>query len=176
MPNGINPASKVTPYKEPAPEIRFLTLPQIEEQLHALRFKPQLQTMVAVLIYAGLRREELLWLTVDDLDLSRRQGGHGLIRVRAKTIDGESWQPKTKTNRAVPISQSLRRYLDTYAIRPSEGGWVFPSPKGNRWDADNFGRSLRAANKEVGLPWSCLDFRHAFGSQLPYRLLILVET
>jgi hypothetical protein len=42
--------------------------------------------MVAVLIDAGLPREELLWLTVDDVDLARRHGGNGLIRVQAKTV------------------------------------------------------------------------------------------
>eukprot|EP00752_Nemacystus_decipiens_P015900 g14208.t1 len=81
LPNQVNPAAKVRPYKEQAPQIRYLTLTQIEEQLFALRFKPQLQTMVAMLIYAGLRREELLWLTLDDVSFSKRQGGHGLIHV-----------------------------------------------------------------------------------------------
>jgi hypothetical protein len=52
--------------------------------------------MVAVQIYDGLHREELLWLTVDDVDLSQRQVGHGVVRARVKIIAGESWQPKTK--------------------------------------------------------------------------------
>jgi len=70
MPGGKNPASAVERYKEHAPEIRFLTLPQIDEQLNALKETPQLQTMVAMYIYASLRREELLWLQVDDIDLN----------------------------------------------------------------------------------------------------------
>ena len=45
------------------------TPPQIDEQLYALRETPQLQTMVALYIFAGLRREEALWLTVDDVQL-----------------------------------------------------------------------------------------------------------
>jgi integrase len=95
-------------------------------------------------IYAGLRRQELLWLTFDDLDLET--GPHGIIRVRAKTIDGESWQPKTKVNRAVPISSTLRRYFDQYRRRITPGGWLFPSPDGKRWDSDNFSSDLRSAN------------------------------
>ncbi len=185
LPNNINPAAKVKPYKEKAPQISYLTLNQIEEQLHALRFKPKLQTMAAVLIYAGLRREELLWLTLGDVSLSRRHGGHGLIHVRAKTIHGRSWQPKTAVNRSVPISRALREQLDRYtppktthpaedAWTTSEGvGWFFPSPGsrdkdsgGGWWDPDNFSRELREANKEAGLQWSCLDYRHTFGSQL----------
>lgn len=181
MPGNVNPASQVERHKERAGEIRFLSLPQIDEQLDALRFKPQMQAMVAVLIYAGLRREELLWLTLDDIDLSRRNGGHGLIRVRAKTIefpDGRRhWQPKTKVNRAVPISRALREVLDRYTppatntpnLSDNFRGWFFPSPMGHWWGCDGFSRDLRRANKSFGLRWACLDYRHTFGSQLAQR-------
>ena len=169
LPNNTNAAAKVKPYKESAPEIRFLTLPQIDEQLHALRFKPQMQAMVATLIYAGLRREELLWLAHDDIDLSRRNGGHGLLRIRAKTIGGRSWQPKTKVNRAVPISAALRSYIDAYTSPASDAGWFFPSPQGKWWAPDNFAADLRQANHDAALRWTCLDYRHTFGSQLAQR-------
>lgn len=164
MPADKNPVAKVARYKERAPEIRFLTLRQIDEQLAALHAKPQLQAMVAVLIYAGLRREELLWLTHDDLDL--KTGTFGMLRIRAKTIDGRSWQPKTGRNRAVPISSTLRRHLDAYVRRIVPGGWLFPSPSGAWWDPDNFSHDLADANKFAGLRWGCLDYRHTFGSQL----------
>jgi hypothetical protein len=45
-----------------------------------------------LLVSVGLRREELLWLTHDDLDLSA--GKHGMIWVRAKEIQGEAWEPR----------------------------------------------------------------------------------
>jgi integrase len=168
MPGNINPVSKVARYKEHAPKIRFLTLKQIDEQLEVLKDKPTLQTMVAVYIYAGLRREELLWLQLDDINL--KAGTYGMIRIQAKTVDGEFWEPKTKVNRAVPISSSLRAYLDKYSPRPSHGRWFFPSPKGfKRYDVDNFSRDLREENKKAGLKWTCLDFRHTFGSQLAMK-------
>ncbi|MGC8561424.1 MAG: tyrosine-type recombinase/integrase [Phycisphaerae bacterium] len=167
LPGDNNPAARVQRYKEHAPEIRFLTLQDIDTQLIALRLKPQLQTMVAMYIYAGLRREELLWLTIDDVDLAN--GPHGLIRIRAKTIGEQFWQPKTKVNRAVPISSTLRQYLDQYAPRKSTDRWYFPSPTGQRWDPDNFSQDLRAANQEAGLPWGSLDYRHTFGSQLAMK-------
>jgi integrase len=167
MPNGKNPAASVERYKERAPEIRFLTLPQIELQINSLPAQSQMQVMVAVLIYAGLRREELLWLTAEDLDW--KSDGKGLIRVRAKTINGESWQPKTKKNRAVPISNCLRGFLEKYRPRKSDGNWVFPSPDGKRWDPDNFAADLRSFNSKNGLEWGCLDFRHTFGSQLAMK-------
>lgn len=167
LPNDRNPVEKVQRYKERAPEICFLTLPQITEQLNALGESPQLQTMVAMLIYAGLRREELLWLTLDDID--HHTGPFGMLRIRAKTIDGESWQPKTKINRAVPISSSLRQYLEAYRPRIVPGRWLFPSPEGQRWDPDNFSQDLRAVNEKTRLRWSCLDYRHTFGSQLAMK-------
>jgi integrase len=166
LPGSVNPVGKVKRYKERTPVIRYLTLPQIDKQLHALRFKPQLQAMVATLIYAGLRREELLWLTPGDVSLPRAGSPRpAMMRVQAKTIDGESWQPKTAVNRAVPISQALRPYLERYASA-NDSTWLFPSPHGKRWDGDNFSADLRAANADAGLAWSCLDYRHTFGSSL----------
>jgi hypothetical protein len=43
---------------------------------------------------------KIRFLTLADVDLTA--GAHGMIRVRAKQIGAESWQPKTKVNRAAP--------------------------------------------------------------------------
>lgn len=167
LPGGTNPAAAVERYREPAPEIRFLSLPQITEQLNSLDELPTLRAMVATYIYAGLRREELLWLTPDDIDWDAEPFGR--IRVRAKTVCGESWEPKTKVNRSVPIGSQLRPYLDRQRLKTGRNTWLFPSPDGKRWDPDNFSSDLRAANEEAGLAWTCLDFRHTFGSQLAVK-------
>jgi len=167
MPGGINPVAKVERRRTPAVQIRFLSLEQVEEQLEALADAQQLQTMVAAYIYAGLRREELLWLTVEDVDL--KAGKYGVIRIRAKTVNGASWEPKTKVNRAVPISAALRDHLRYYVPPVVPGRWYFSTPKGKHWDPDNFSRALREANKKAGLTWSCLDYRHTFGSQLAMK-------
>lgn len=158
-----NPVEAVDRLREPAPQIRFLTLTQIDGQLRILREHPVLHAMVATYIYAGLRREEAIWLTHDDVDLDRR-----LLRIRAKTIEGQGWQPKTKRNRVVPTSRALHSLLQAYA--PREGCvWYFPSPAGKRWHPDNFSQKLRKINGSHGFGWSCLDFRHTFGSQLAQK-------
>jgi len=175
MPMDRNPAARVSRYREPAPEIRYLTLEQIDEQLRALEGKPQLRAMVATLIYAGLRREELLWLQAEDVVPPRPQAPNGLLRVRAKTVRGQGWQPKTKKNRAVPISRDLRRHLDAWSPPASDPGWLFPSPQGTRWDVDNFSHALRKANEAAGLVWTSLDYRHTFGSQLAQRGVSLFQ-
>jgi integrase len=190
MPRECNPARAVERYREHAPEIRFLTLEQIQRQLGALAKDVKMQAMVATLIYAGLRREELLWLTPGDIEWDR--GNYGLIRIQAKTVGFESWQPKTKRNRVVPISSLLRPYLDHWRYKHKNGPWFFPNSRGGRWDPDNFSSDLRAFNSAQGLGWEdqsknkaakppkssdkklkipfgCLDYRHTFGSQLAMK-------
>ncbi len=157
-----NPAADVERRKEPAPNIKFLTAPQISKQLGIIE-DTNIRTMVATLIYAGLRREELLWLTPDDIDLENR-----LIHVRTKDIDGQYWQAKTKRNRVVPMSIGLCETLKYYSPQ-AKSSWFFPSPKGKRWDPDNFSQKLREINRGHGLEWSCLDFRHTFGSHLAQK-------
>ena len=91
-----------------------------------------------------------------------------LIRVQVKTVDGEFWQPKTKRNRVVPISDALNRVLCNRES-PTDSTWFFPSPRGKKWDPDNFSQDLKKMNKAAGLGWSCLDFRHTFGSHLAQK-------
>ena len=158
-----NPVDAVPRRREEETEIRFLTLDQIEEQMEVLAGEPVLRAMVAVLIYAGLRREEVLWLTPADVDLRA-----AMIRVCKKTVGEETWWPKTRRNRRVPISTVLRSFLESYKP-PSDSIWFFPSPRKRRWHPDNFSQALREINDKHGLPWGCLDYRHTFGSQLARR-------
>jgi len=163
-----NPVKPIPRPARDAPIIRFLEKKDINKQLNALKNDLQLKSMVAVCIFAGLRREEVVRLTHDDVDLKRR-----MIYVRAKDIDGEHWQPKTKKNRAVPISKRLNQILKTYD--PGKATcWHFPS-NGNRMHPDTFSHHLTDTNKKAGLDWTCLDFRHTFGSQLAKRGLSLYK-
>ena len=150
----------------PVRSIRFLDRGQIDEQLDALADNPPLQTMVAILIFAGLRREELLWLRVENVLLNAQQPR---ILVQEKSFDGESWQPKTKVNRFIPISSALREYLGRYLETNRGNGWFFTHHSGRRWNADSFSAQLRQRNSESDLPWTCLDFRHSFGSHLAMK-------
>ena len=158
-----NPVARVPKRRELAPEITYLDLTQIDELLDGLSSTPRMRAMAAVLIYAGLRRGELLHLTKKDVDLGRR-----LIHVRAQTIDGVRWQPKTGRNRSVPVSDRLLAELTRWA-GPGSPSWYFPSPEGKFWDADNFSKAIRRAQEPLDTSWKCLDFRHTFGTQLARR-------
>ena len=167
MPNNMNPGLAMERYREKMHPIRFLTLPQVDEQLRVLEDYPAIRVLVAVYIFAGLRREEALWLTRKDINF--KAGKYGVIYVQAKDVGGEFWQPKTKVNRMVPISKTLREHFDRHEQRIVPHDWYFPSPLGKRWDPDNFSQALREINRAAGLPWSCLDFRHTFGSLLAMK-------
>lgn len=81
---GENPVTDYKAPKAPEREIRFLSLRQIEVCLKGIAGH-LLEPLIACAIFAGLRREELCWLTWDDVDLNEKKP---LIKVRAKTIDG----------------------------------------------------------------------------------------
>ena len=44
--------------------------------------------------------------------------------------------------------------------------WFFPSPRGKRWHEGNFSKALKRAQEPLGANWTCLHFRHTFGSML----------
>lgn len=57
-----------------------------------------------------------------------------------------------------------------YKSSVSEHRWYFPSPRSHaQWDPDNLSRAIRVANTPSGLEWTCLDYRHTFGSQLAQK-------
>ncbi len=156
----------------PERDPRFLSLAQVEELL-GLVAGDGIAPLIATAVFAGLRREELCWLTVDDVELDRAPG---LLRVRAKTIRGESWQPKTKRDRKLPISTRLRAVLVAHRATLRRGSvWLFPSPQGARWDPDNVSRKLRDLLRPAGVPWGFLDLRHTFGSQLARKGVSLLK-
>lgn len=140
--------------------IRFIESKREIEGLLTLFDGHSLQPLVATLLYAGLRRSEAVWLTWNDVDLER-----GLIHIREKTVDGQRWWPKTKRNRNVPIV----KLVDIFKRLPRTSQWVFPSPEGKRWNPDNLSRAYRSVVRRAGLPWTLLDLRHTFASQLAMR-------
>jgi integrase len=168
-PDCRNPAEAVKRFAEETPPIVWLKNGEIQQQLDALSDLPEIRAMVAMYIYAGLRRAEALWLTTDDLDFEKR-----LIRIQGKDIDGQKWKPKTKRNRTVPINSTLMIELANY-LPLQHGVWFFPSHGGKRWDDDYFAECLREANNAKGLEWSCAEYRHTFGSHLAQKGISLYK-
>ena len=68
----------------------------------------------------------------------------------------------------MPISSALRAYL-AGRWPPGKCAWYFPFAGRRRWNVDNFSQTLRKINRRASLDWTCLDFRHTFGSQLAMK-------
>jgi len=69
--------------------------------------------------------------------------------------------PRPKRNRVVPIGEALQEILATHSPERTEP-WFFPSPRGRRWDPDNFSQDLREINRAHSL--SCGE-KHQKGGQ-----------
>ena len=138
-----------------------------EEEVALIRSVPhRFQTAVLVMLYAGLRRGEVLALSSDDIDLDR-----GVITV-SKAVRFDSNQPvladpKTEAGRRqVPILSALRPYLVDLS------GLVAPSASGKMMSDVAFRRAwdsyLHALSKAAGHPVSIRphDLRHTYCTML----------
>lgn len=160
-----NPVKGVARPKIYETDIEFLNQAEIRHCLEILE-GDRLEPLVATAIYAGLRREELCWLTPGDLVLDEERP---LLRVCAKQVGAETWQPKTRKNRTVPISPDLFPYLSKQRLKQGPATWLFPTLEGCRWDPDNLGKRLRLIMNQHSRDWSLLTLRHTFASQMAQK-------
>ncbi len=155
-----NPIAALPSYVTRNQRITFLTEADANAQIAALAGEPAMQIAVQIMIQAGLRRAETLWLTRDSIapDLS-------YLSVRNCCDKESDIESSLKTGeRAVtilpPLREALRRYLPTL-----QGRWVVPNGSGRRWRPDCFSKHLRVLNKNAGLKWTCLPYRHTYATR-----------
>ncbi len=110
--------------------------------------------IVAVAAYAGLRREEIVWLDWEDIDLRRSQ-----IYVRNKP----KHPLKDYMARTVPVPEAL---VEILSALPRNGKPVFTSPKGKRWQSANLSRRLAPYFRKLGIPGALHILRHTYASHL----------
>lgn len=171
-----NPMSNLPSYTQNEREIAYLSEQEIVEQIKALESDPSVQMAVEIMIEAGLRRTETLWLRPRDINLdedflsvvtksdpeSEPEGRDSRGRRNGK---GRGKKQHNKTGaRPVHISPALQRSLTAY-LPTVRGPWLIPSPDGKRWDADNFSSRLRDLNATADIAWTCLHFRHTFATR-----------
>lgn len=155
-----NPISALPSYNCKNRRIIYLKTAQIEEQHTALAGHAAIQMAVEIMIEAGLRRSEVLWLTKDSLanDLS-------FISVVTDYDEDEDEEESLKTGeRAVTILPPLRAALQQY-LPTLKSQWLIPTPDCRRWSKDGFSRRLRTINKQHGLRWTCNHYRHTYATQ-----------
>ncbi|MCE9610233.1 MAG: tyrosine-type recombinase/integrase [Chthoniobacter sp.] len=155
-----NPTAALPTYLSRNRRIVFLDQDQIDAELRVLEPHPALRIAVAIMIHAGLRRAETLWLTRDALspDLS-------FLSVVNRVDHETDLESSLKTGeRTVTILPSLRPLLKEY-LTGLRGRWLIPSSTGSRWHGDAFGKRLRAINALAGQKWTCLHYRHTYATR-----------
>jgi integrase len=112
---------------------------------------------LVILAETGMRIGEVKHLTWDDVDFE-----HAVLHVRPK----EGWQPKTGDQRAVPMSPTVRRLLESL---PRRRGWVFTARPSQRYPGGDHQISerrllqyLKRVLKRLNLRGHLHTFRHAF--------------
>jgi integrase len=110
--------------------------------------------MIALAYCCGLRLGEILNLTWRDVDFERQQ-----LRVVRKPGDDqvESWTPKDKDLRVVPIPSEATNALTKAQVEATDGQkYVFVIGKGpasgSRVKRQNFTRDFQAIRKRAGIP------------------------
>ena len=155
-----NPVAALPTYLSRNQRIVFLDQEQIDEELRLLEPHPAIRIAVAIMIHAGLRRAEALWLTRDALspDLS-------VLSVVNRVDHDSDLESSLKTGeRVVSILPALKVILQPY-LSSLHGRWLIPSSTGKRWHGDAFGKRLRAINDKAGKTWTCLHYRHTYATR-----------
>lgn len=155
-----NPMAALPTYHEKNKPIVYLTHPQIDTALETLGSCPSARIAAALMIHAGLRRAEALWLRRENLSSDLR-----FFSVVNKADDEQDIESSLKTGeRPVPILPPLKAILESY-LESLEGDWLCPSPRGLQWDGDNFGARHRELLRTGELRHTCLHYRHTFATQ-----------
>jgi integrase len=129
--------------------LRYLTQDEARELLNSCR--EDLQAMVAMSLYAGLRRGEIFDLKWEDVCFDV-----GIIYVR---------RSKTSLQRQVPISGELSRIMIGHSTKSASEGYVFQSRTGGR--REDIRKAFSNACKRVGInDFHFHDLRHTFASWL----------
>ena len=131
-----NPADGIKQIPEPEREVRVLSVEEIKTLLEAapsLRWR----ALIALGVYTGMRRGEMLALRWKDLDLQ-----DGSVKVK----NTEEHHTKNWQNRTLPLPEVLCRLLRKL---PHRGDRVFTTRDGNPWK-NNLHRDFRQIVKKQG--------------------------
>jgi len=139
-----NPVSRVKPYRENPPRIRYLTTEEAERLLTACD-SAWLRLIVTAALLTAARKGELLRLDWSEIDL-----GRGLVTFL---------RTKNGGNRTIPLHSTLRQALESLADRE---GAVFRGVNGLRLGRWTVRHAFDRAVKKAGLaPFRFHDCRHA---------------
>jgi integrase len=154
-----NPMAALPSYTPVNLVIRFLNEAEKENLYRVLAPHPSLNAAAHLMIEAGLRRAEALWLPRHALasDLSY------MSIVNQTDPDSDEVGSLKTGSRPVTILPPLREFLRGY-LPTLTGEWLVPSPTGKQWIGDNFGDAHRETLRARGLDFTCLHYRHTYAT------------
>jgi len=136
---------------------KFLSEEDIDKLFSVVKDK-SFRDLLKFYLYTGCRRNEVLWLEWEDIDLEGR-----VIHIHNKP----GFKTKTGASRVIPISDKLMEVIE--GMEGERSGWVFKSPRtGGPYFEDAVGRRLKRYVKKAGLDpsLSLHNLRHTFASHL----------
>lgn len=128
----------------------------------------RLHAWAAVLAHTGLRRDEALFLAVDDWDRG------------AKTLTVRRRLKRPTAARCVPVPAALTKVLSSWLPRRS-GPWLFPNTLGEPWSGGACGyrptdRLIAAGERAKVKGFSPSSLRHSFATACATRWGVLPAT
>lgn len=110
-----------------------------------------------LLAETGMRFGEMAWLTWDDVDLQAN-----VLRIQPK----DGWKPKSGDQRAVPLTRTIKRLVESL---PRRFRWVVTMPPstqhpkpGRQWTERRLLAGLKRVLQKLDLPGKLHTFRHSF--------------
>lgn len=112
------------------------------------------RAMLSLMYACGLRRGELLALTITSIDSKRK-----LILIK---------QAKGKKDRIVPLSEKLLSMLREYYLAYRPQHWLFEGQTKGQYDERSIGSVMRAAVEKSGIkkPVTLHWLRHSYATHL----------
>ncbi|MFH1618621.1 MAG: tyrosine-type recombinase/integrase [bacterium] len=149
-----NPARTVKKFRETKRQVRFLSPEEIKSLVSAA--KDRMRFMIMTFLYTGLRRNELINLTWNDLDFRQK-----LLIVQSK----EGWNPKDYEVRHIPLNERLLNILGS--LNKNNSRYIFSNKNGERLIGNVLTRDFRKLAKSCGIKNASIHtLRHTFASYL----------
>jgi integrase len=151
---GDNPVSKVK-FLEENNQIERVLTPEEEERLIA-NSAPHLKPIIQTAIYTGMRKNEMLSLKWNKVDLE-----NNILTIEATNT-------KSKKLKRIPISSKLRKVLLEQKLKTGFNEYVFLNPEGEPYQRhDSLKRCFEGACRRAGIKGLRFhDLRHTAATRM----------
>lgn len=137
--------------KKPRKPPRYFTNDEIKR---ILSYDTPYRDIFIILLYTGMRRNELRFLEWSDIDLNNK-----VIKIRNK----ESFVTKTGKNRVIPMHLKVEKILQK---RQKGFSYIFQYSTGNPYERNKWNESLKRILRKENIENASLHtFRHTFATR-----------